>query len=80
MAQRQQEDAVSYNKIIAEHTVKVTPIQRPPSSTLSGDESETGESPEKKQKVKEVFNKNPFYRYFLGSMEYTTTSAETNTN
>ena len=57
-----------YNKIIAEHTVKVTPTQRLPSPTLSVDESEAGESPKKKQKVEEVFNKKRLITMFKSEL------------
>ena len=78
MARRRVEDAVSYNTIIAKYTVK-EPIQRPRSPDPADNESEGEESPPgKKQKVEEVYNKDPFYRCLLGSMKYTTIDSMTN--
>ena len=77
MTRQREEDAVLYNTIVAAHTVK-EPIQRPHSPEPADDESEVEESPGKKQKVEEVYNKDPSYHCLLGSMDYTTINLVTN--
>ena len=79
MKKRQKDEAVSYNKIITDHTVTVTPTPRPHSPGPLDNETAVTESLEKKQKMEEVFNNNHhFYRCLFGSVEYVTTSMDPN--
>ena len=77
MACRRENGTVTYNTIVNEHTIS-EPHQQPRSPEPAEGESEEETSPTKKQKVEEVYNKDPFYCSFLGSMEWTTTNSVSN--